>query len=836
MPFVAAIVVASFLAFASPAFARFDEGTTGDAPAAAPTIESLPEAMRPMAEQALAAMKLDQVKDAQKLKMALAAMSQQMANMPEEAKPLAAFLAAKIQARIDELAPAANDGAAPAAAQAEAAAPAAAEANAAPAAPEPIKPSASNQEALESFIHASLIGRADIAKSAAEVVVADGVPANELATIVDQRGIGERLEKAVAATRGQPELYPLAMQVLQKVDAGRNALARDPARIDALIPQLKGTMRQQANAMRLLEAAGSYAMPALMRALLESNDSQLELMASRAMTLIGRNAVMPLCAALPMLSGPQQIKVCGVLGDIGWKAAAPALVALQSSAEATPGAKEAAGVVLRRMGVTANDPGPLWASLARACLTGGEGLLPYPTDPDQMMWSYRPDHGLMPKSVPTPAYLDVLAQHFAVNAMKLDSNDGGALATYLGAGLRLQAMGVDTGESFLAPADLVMVAGPSVAQQVLALAISIQDPGLQRSAIRTLAATGGASSLVQGGPSAPLVACLDSANQRVRLEAALAIARAMPTSSFPRSDAVVPLLAGAVRGSGKPSAAVVAAQSEDRANFEQWLKTAGYEVLASESSASGLLGSMAGRGSAELVVVAGSPADVNLGAGALRNASATGGALMVLAVQEADASSIDRPLRDDRAAAVWFLGGNADQFGAAVTGLQKRAGGGEMAAGDSESLAMQCADALIALGRSGGGAFRLSDGQIALIDALGAQSGDMRAKVADALSWVPSQEAQRALLDAGLKDLKEGGTVSPAEQKALLRAAAASARRFGDKADPAQIERLRMGFETARTMGDFAKTPEARDLLAALSECYGSFNLGPQQSIKLILK
>ena len=829
MPFAAAIVVASLLAFASPAFARLDEGTT-DAPAAAPTIESLPEAMRPMAEQALAAMKLDQVKDVQKLKMALAAMSQQMANMPAEAKPLAEFLAARIQARIDELTPAEAPAAAPAETPAEPAAAAAAPA------PEPIKPSASNQEALESFIHAALIGRPDVAKTAAEVILADGAPAAELATIVDQRGIGERLEKAVAATRGQPELYPVAMQVLQKVDAGRSSLARDPARIEAVIPQLKGSLRQQAYALRMLESAGAYAMPALTRALLESNDPQLELMAARAMTLIGRNAVMPLCAALPMLSGPQQIKVCGVLGDIGWKAAAPALVAVQASAESTPGAREAAGVVLRRMGVTATEPGPLWASLARACLTGGEGLLPYPSDAEQMTWSYRPDHGLMPKSVPTPAYLDVLAQHFAMNAMKLDSGDGAALATYLAAGLRLQSMGVDTGENFLAPADLVMVAGPSVAQQVLALAISIQDPGLQRGAIRTLASTGGASSLVQGGPSAPLVACLDSANQRVRVEAALAIARAMPTSSFARSDAVVPLLAGAVRSTGKPAAAVVAAQAEDRANFEQWLKGRGYEVLASEASATGLLGSMAGRGSAELVVVAGGAADVNGGARSLRNASSTGGALMVLAVQEADASAIDRSLRDDRSAEVWFLGGNADQFGAAVTGLQKRAGGGELAAGDAEAMAAQCADALITLGRSGGGAFRLADGQIALIDALNSQSGDMRAKVADALSWIPTQEAQRALLDAGLKDLKEGSTISPDEQKALLRAAAASARRFGDKADPAQIERLRMGFDAARSMGDFAKSPEARDLLAALSECYGSFNLGPQQSIKLILK
>jgi hypothetical protein len=842
MSFAASLVLVPLFAFASPAVAILDDGpadaaTEPQAAAIDEDLESLPEELRPGAESALKALKLDEQTDPARLRAALTAIAQQEASVPEEAKPLVAFLKARVQARIAQLEGGASGE------PTVAAEPAAAEGAATPetAGAMAPAPAAANQEALDAFMHAALIARPDLAKSALEVVLAEGVSGEELATIVDQRGMTDRLERAVIACRGQAELAEPAMRLLAKVAQGRNALARDPARIGALVSQLKGTMRQQSQALRQLEQAGAYAMPALLKALVESNDSQLELMASRVMVAIGRNAVMPLCVALPSLPGAQQAKICQVLGDIGWKAAAPALVALRAAPDAQPGAKEAAAVALRRMGVTATEPAPMWAALAKECLTGGEGLVPYPQDATQPLWSFDAHHGLMPTTVSTPAYLDVLARGFALRAMKVDSADGGALATYLAAGLRLEAMQVEVPGSRLTPSNLVMLAGPSVAQQVLALAIAIRDPGLQRSAIRTLSATGGAASLVQGGPSSPLVACLDSSSQRVRLEAALAIARANPTMSFARSDAVVPLLAGAVRSSGRPAAAVVAPQAEDRANFEAWLEARGFEVVASEAAADALAQAMAGRGSVEMVVVSGAPGDASAWARGVRGSSVTGGALMVLAVAEADAGALDRSLRDDRSTTVWFLGGGSEQFSGAIDELMQRSGGGAMGEGEAASIADQCIDALVGLGRSGGGAFRIADGQMALIEALRSQSGPMQAKVAEALSWVPTQDAQRAMFDAAIA---AAGRMSSADQMAavstLLRAAAAHARRFGDKADPAQVQWLRDGLKELavdHVRGLMPEVPSESvvDLQSAVAECYGSLNLGPQQSIGLIV-
>jgi len=207
-----------------------------------------------------------------------------------------------------------------------------------PAATAPV-PSAVNQEALESFVHAALISRSDLAKSPLEMLVSDSVSGEELATIVDQRGLSDRLDRAVIAMRADAELSVLAAQLMAKVEAGRNGLVRDPARIKLLVADLKGSMRQRSSAMRLLEQAGVYAMPALLKALAESGDAHHELLASQAMVAIGRNAVLPLCTALPDMPPAQQVKVCQVLGEIGWKVSAPALNALASDVKADEGSR-----------------------------------------------------------------------------------------------------------------------------------------------------------------------------------------------------------------------------------------------------------------------------------------------------------------------------------------------------------------------------------------------------------------------------------------------------------------------------------------------------------------
>jgi hypothetical protein len=203
----------------------------------------------------------------------------------------------------------------------------------------------------------------------------------------------------------------------------------------------------------------------------------------------------------------------------------------------------------------------------------------------------------------------------------------------------------------------------------------------------------------------------------------------------------------------------------------------------------------------------------------MRADALTSGSLLLLAVSETDRPQIDRSLRDDRSVNLWTQGGEPSTFAGALAVLAQRAGGGETGGERSEQLAMQAAAALTRIGQSGGGVFRMADGELDLASAMKSPSGPLRAAAAEVLSWVPTPSAQRTLLSAGLD------ATEPAEQAILLQAAAASARRFGDRADPGQVERL-------RSLRTGAPGPAAD----AAAQCYGALNLGPQESIKLIVK
>ena len=818
MPLAVLLALVSLFAFALPAVAQDAPSeappASGDAGDEAKPEESGDESASGMAQAAAMAAqmkKMQQVLDAQlaqvtdpaQLQQMLAALDAQAAQLPPQAKPMLEVVRKKIEARMAALQAGAGEAKPDEAAAQEPAEPA-------------VTPQA--QEALDTYMHAALIARPDLVKSALDRLLGNEVSARALADMVDRPGLGDRFDRATEACGSMEGVAGASHELASKLEAGRLELARDPARLKQAVAGLTGTLRQQSISMRRLEAAGAFAVPPLLRVIVDGSDARLELMAERTILQIGRSAVVPLCDALPAIPASRQLVVCRMLGSIGNRTAAPWLASLAAASGSTPDVREAAREALRQLGVTASDPSPMWTSLAREYLVGGDGLLPYPSEAKQAMWSFDADHGLMPTVLPSEAYLDRMAQRCAVEAMKLDTQNGLALSVYLAAGLRLAGEDPTKAEAgALSPAAMVMAAGPGVAQQVLTLAQEIRDPGLQISAIRVLGSTAGAAALAGGG-GGPLAAALESPNRLVRIEAALTWAAAMPTTSFRRCDSVVPVLASALRLGGKPSAAVLAEQDEDRRLLEGWLAQAGFEVLAGDSTLASLRNALAGRGTPDVVVISAGASTLNNQSRALRADSVTSGSLLLLSVRETERPQVDRSLRDDRSVNLWNQGGDATTFAGALQVLTQRAGGG-VSADRAQQLALLAAGALTRIGQSGGGVFRMADGELDLAAAMKSQAGPLRAAVAEVLSWVPTQSAQRTLLNAGL-DASDAS-----EQAVLLQAASGSARRFGDKADPGQVDRL-------RALMTGAPGPAAD----AAAQCYGALNLGPQEAIKLIVK
>ena len=418
------VAVAVFVAQEDPAppTETQSEGTTPPAVTGNDdALENLPAPMQAQVKQMLA--KLLTVKDPASLRQALDAMDAQSAQMPEEAKPMFEYLKQKIQARIDELdAAGSTTEETPATANET---PATAEETPATTEETPATteetPATTNetpaavQTAMDDFLYGVLAGRKELAQTNAKFLLESGVTNQQLAQMIDGAGVQERLARAVRASKGMGEVGDLATQIDVRVSAGRLELARDSARIDEAVRQLGGTMRQQAMAKATLVSAGAYAVPSLLKALFDQRNPQLQLRASQTLSEIGRSAVLPLCEVIISSSPEEQVAICNILTAINSKTAGPWLTKTLRLATSSD-VKKAASTALRSLKVSNVSELNLWTSMARDYFVSRDALTPYPSDPNQVVWSVDVAGTIVPTLVATQIYGDVMAQRCAQEA------------------------------------------------------------------------------------------------------------------------------------------------------------------------------------------------------------------------------------------------------------------------------------------------------------------------------------------------------------------------------------------------------------------------------------
>ncbi len=132
--------------------------------------------------------------------------------------------------------------------------------------------------------------------------------------------------------------------------------------------------------------------------------------------------------------------------------------------------------------------------------------------------------------------------------------------------------------------------------------------------------------------------------------------------------------------------------------------------------------------------------------------------------------------------------------------------------------------ALEAVAGDGRTVLDVSDAETALLEALARNdahgslpAGHIKLQVGNVVAMVPGVRSQQALLDAALA--ASGGV-----QVDMLDYVAASARRFGNSVASRQVSALRDLI--ADSTGDTAD---------AAGRAYGALDLGPQESVKLII-
>ena len=676
------------------------------------------------------------------------------------------------------------------------------------------------QRMLDDFEHYVVIQQREMAAAVGQQILDLGLTPREFLDLVKSTRDEGRFLKAVDRTASIAELEGIGAQMRVLFRRGELELVRDPSEISRNISLLTATNRARWLATERLVAAGEYAVPQLLEALL-GDDGALSAEAVRVLAAMNRHALLPLCTALLGLDPVSQEKVISVLGRIDYRTSLPFLAQVAEMTESAP-VRQAAQRALRRIGGDTPAAAVLYFDLANGFFDERSDLTSFPDERMQLLWDYDPRSGLFPRVIITELFHEAMSMRMAEASLSLSAESRNAVALWVSANLRRE---LETPEAYENPAYAssrrgaqyyAIAAGADVCQRVLARSIVDRNTRLVRSAIAALTETAGGDSLWSfGGLPAPLLSALRYPNRRVQYESALALARA-DAPTFEGSDRVVPILAGTLRQASEKYAIVierVGTEGERR----QVLEDLGYTVLPEARSLSEIAGRISETPGIDLVVC-----DLTDSATRLLIEEVHGSPLLsatpVLALVSAQgAIDLGYAFRRDELVAIRSRGIDESMFRAITDELVERASGGPISPAEGRDYQSRALAALRDIAIAGGSVYRAEDAGAPLIRALHDAGSPFRLQVVAVLSHIGQRRAQVALMDAAL-------SASGPERIALMQRVSASAKRYGNMLQSGQVVRL-IGLVTN------AADEEA----TAAAALMGSLSLDNERLVPLIL-
>jgi hypothetical protein len=680
------------------------------------------------------------------------------------------------------------------------------------------------EQLLEDFIHYSMTANVELASANAQALLALPLKDADLATLLDEskREIAD-FDRAVSRALMVPELEDSAAELARRIEVGRLDMARDSKRIDQAIVMLTGNQRARLLARNRLLAAGEYAVPALLRQLIEGKDENLKIACQDMIRQIGRQAVTPLCVALPHVGEINQRVICDLLGEIGWNHAAPYLRELSVSQSAGGPVREAAARAFTSVQGTDTDLSTLFTILARLYFRGTESLIAYPDEAYNNVWTYDAFVGLVAKPTPTSIYPEVMTMQATAKALQINPENRDALSLFVGANLKREndlPEGVDDpifGDLTYTPDFYATVYGTQVCQDVLGMALDQQDTPLVRDAIQALSKTTGGSNLFSGSGRQSLLECLEYPDRRVQYESALTLARTLPQESFDGDFRVVPLLASAVRSGNQSFALVIADDREDQLSLVNRLQSMGFSIVGSGSSVRDVTSAINESTGVDLVIMQRTSASqARESVQQLAQIAKTSVSPVVIQATGVDRPALTTEYRGNGRVSVVRTGIPEAAMSDVVNELLQHAAGGRMEEAEAEIYAIEAMSALRDIAISNSAVYNISDALSALRDALDTRYGGTRLLVSDILALIPDHRAQRKLFDAALVDSDE-------QQIELLERVADSVKRFGNMAEQRHVDGL----------VDLVVNADS-GLAEAAARVHGAMNLPASNAIKLI--
>src|SRR5436190_698644 len=190
-----------------------------------------------------------------------------------------------------------------------------------------------------------------------------------------------------------------------------------------------------------LRQSGEFAVPLMVDYLRDVNLKKFHSSTRRGLVRLGRVALNPLVAVLESKDPATQIAICGVLGDIGYDAAAPYMARLVASTDTNQQVKDAASSALSRLGIDARSakPADLFYDLAEKFYYRNASIQADPRFPDAHIWYWDDAKGLTNKDVPPQIFTDRMSMRCAEYSLKLDPSRADTISLWLAANNKREA-------------------------------------------------------------------------------------------------------------------------------------------------------------------------------------------------------------------------------------------------------------------------------------------------------------------------------------------------------------------------------------------------------------
>jgi hypothetical protein len=684
----------------------------------------------------------------------------------------------------------------------------------------------------DDFNHYVLIARPELAAAAASALL-DRVDADALLDIVEASRFRDYEQTLLRASRIET-VKDAAERLDATIRAARLGRMRDPQRIRAAIERLGEGRRPRLNAVAELRQAGQFAAPHLLEALVDPQRRNLRPYLTTAIVEIGQPLVYPLSEALLNLSAADQAAVAQMLAEIGYPRAMPYLKHVIENPATDPSARTAAQAAFERI-ATANALSPTAAAadlyLALAAnfydrVAQGRSLPGFDDATGQgIVWQHEPDTGLVQIDLPRSIFGDVLAMRAARRTLALEPGSTRALSLWLAANQRRANNVPDadyadpTYHEPHPPAFYLKMSGPARQSDVLSLALRDGDPRLARDAIAALDKTAGTSALV-GDPQtmAPLIESLSAADRRVRYEAAFAVAKARPHTTFAGSIRVVPVLAEAVRQTHVRHAVVVA-DNEQRLNvLTAAARAMGHQPIAGMSLA-GVADEVHAVSGIDLILIALPPLEIEQAYYEARQNYKMSASPLAAVVDPSGQPTLHAAIGNRTGVFITAVSDDPQVLISAVEPLLADYAGRPIEAEEAERYALTALELLREVAMIRGQVYRISDAEPALLLAMRDSRPRVVVAAARVLAMIDNDRAQRALAELSL----ESDTALDV-RLAVMGSLAESAEYYGNRLTPSQISRLL----------DLVMTSEPGDLSLVAARVHGALNLPPDNVVRLL--